>query len=110
LDESKSLKKIEERKLFDSSYNIEKYSDKRTLQSGNETILRLTIPLVRDNWTVPSTVIDLFPSVDIKSRITGKRLGSKLQIEISIYSDSLQLNLPFAPHQKSSLDNSVFPP
>jgi predicted house-cleaning noncanonical NTP pyrophosphatase (MazG superfamily) len=95
---------IDDQKLIELSHKLDKWSDKREHQAATEEILRLTIPMVLDNWQAetPVTIIDGGTEKMIRSEIIGRRTGSKLQINLSIFtpredavSPSNQLELTF---------------
>lgn len=81
--------------LLELSHGIEKWSDKREHQAASEAILRVVIPTIGDSWSAdtPETVIDSDSGNIIRAKIKGKRLGAKLEIELSIFTQLKQLKL-----------------
>lgn len=75
-------------------HKVEKWSDKREHPAATETKIKLEIPLVMDNWSSGSTetIVDKESGIVITAKLTGKRVKSTSNIEISIY-HSKQLNL-----------------
>ncbi len=86
---------IDGRELIELSHGIDKSTDRREHQAATEVILRLVIPMVRDSWTAstPETVVDPDSGDVIQAKIIGTRSGSKLKIELSIFSKQKQLKL-----------------
>lgn len=85
-------------KIIEASRTIEKWSDQREHPAATEMILHLNIPIVRDQWTAntPETSLDDKRKNVIQAKISGIRKGSKLIIELSIFSphrDRNQLEL-----------------
>lgn len=78
---------IDDREIIELGHAVDKWSDRREHQAAEELILKIVVPIVRDNWTAtaPETVIGSDPSNVITGRIKGKRSGAKLQIELSIF-------------------------
>ncbi|RPI18649.1 MAG: hypothetical protein EHM58_04905 [Ignavibacteriae bacterium] len=88
--------KLDERLLMNQIYGIDRSTDRREHPAASEAILRLKIPIVRDNWTASTTEIGSDELInDVRAKITGSRIGSKIHIELSIFSQYIQLNLPF---------------
>jgi predicted house-cleaning noncanonical NTP pyrophosphatase (MazG superfamily) len=87
--------KIDDRLLIALSHEIEKWIDKKKHYSATETIMRIVVPTVCDNWYVnaPDNIIYSDPESGIEARLSGKRIGSKYQIELSFFSHERQLNL-----------------
>ena len=81
--------------LFELSHDIEKWSDKREHQAASEVILHIVVPTLRNSWEANTvgTVIDSDSGNTIRAKITGKRLGSRLEIELSIFTQQKQLKL-----------------
>jgi len=86
---------IDPREVIELSHTIDKWSDRREHPAATEVILRLVIPTIRDSWTAstPETVIDSESGNMLRAKLTGTRLGSKFQIELSIYCQQKQLKL-----------------
>jgi predicted house-cleaning noncanonical NTP pyrophosphatase (MazG superfamily) len=86
---------IDERILIELGHEIEKWVDKKIHFSARETIMRLLIPSVCDNWSAntPDNVVFSDPETGIEAKFLGKRLGSKYQIELSFFTRERQLNL-----------------
>ena len=86
---------IDPREVIELSHTIDKWSDRREHPAAKEVILRLVIPMIRDSWTAstPEMVIDLESGNMLRAKLIGTRLGSKFQIELSIYSQQKQLKL-----------------
>lgn len=90
------LNAVTERPLFELDHNkIEKWSDKKQHPASVETIMRLSIPAARDNWTAQSSdsAIVANSSSKIHIKLTGTRVGSRQQIELSIFRPNKQLVL-----------------
>ncbi|MFZ5993411.1 MAG: hypothetical protein ACOYU4_00230 [Thermodesulfobacteriota bacterium] len=86
---------IHGRKVIELSHAINKWSDRREHQVAEEAILKLVVPMVRDSWTTtaPEMVIESDLGNVVRAKITGKRLGADLQIEISFFIPQKQLKL-----------------
>lgn len=82
---------IKEVKYNDVIHNkIDRWDDKRTHQNVDETIMKLSIPVIRETWSADSSEIslDTIPSTKLKLKFTGTREGSKNSIEVSIYTQA----------------------
>jgi len=81
--------------LYDQSHKIEKWGDKREHHASTEVILNVVVPSIRETWTTytPETAIDPESNTVIRAILKGKRLGAKMQIELSIFTKMKQLNL-----------------
>lgn len=66
---------------------IDKWTDRREHDAATEIMLRILVPLVRDNWTAstPETVLESDETNFIVGKMSGVRIGSKFQIELSIF-------------------------
>jgi len=87
---------VDSRKLFEQSHAIDRWTDRRGHQAAKEVLLRLVFPVVIDKWSdiTPRAVIDSNSGSVVQAEITGKRLGSKFQIEVSLtYTEGKQLKL-----------------
>lgn len=75
------------RELSELSQILDKWNDRREHDAATEIVLRVMVPLVRDNWTAstPETVLESDSTNIFIAKITGVRLGSKCQIELSIF-------------------------
>ncbi len=95
LTDKRDLVAMADREVIELSHRMEKWSDRREHQAATEVILRIVVPMVRDNWaaSTPETVIDADSGNVILAKINGTRLGSKHQIELSIFSPQKQLKL-----------------
>ena len=84
---------IDDREVIELGHRLDKWSDRREHQTVTEVLLRLVIPMIRDSWTAttPETVKDSDQGNAIRAKLTGIRLGTKLQIELSIFSKEKQL-------------------
>ncbi len=73
--------------VIELGHKIDKYSDRRELEAATEVLLRITIPMVRDNWiaNMPEATFNLLQKEGIRAKITGKRLGAKMMLELSIF-------------------------
>lgn len=74
-------------KVIEGGHKIDKSSDRREHKAATEVLLRLVIPMVRDNWnaSAPKITFDLDSKKGVQAKITGKRMGAKIQLELSIY-------------------------
>lgn len=74
---------------------LDKWSDRREHQAATETVLNLVVPMARDSWkaSTPEIVMESDSGNVVRAEITGKRLGSKLQIGLSIFTPQKQLKL-----------------
>ncbi len=93
---------IDDRTIIELGHKIDKWSDRREHQAASEVKLRFVTPIVLDNWdaTTPETVVDLDSNSCVRAKIVGTRLGSKLQIEVSIFTNvnqPKQLKFSFDP-------------
>lgn len=86
---------VDEREVIKLSHAVDKWNDRRDHELATEVILNLLVPIVRDSWTenTSETVIDSDSGDVVRAKITGKRQGSKLEIELSIFSQQRQLKL-----------------
>jgi predicted house-cleaning noncanonical NTP pyrophosphatase (MazG superfamily) len=82
-------------RLVELSHDIQKWSDKREHQAASEVILHIVIPAVRNSWeaNTAETVIDSDSGNIIRAKVTGKRLGARIEIELSIFTQLKQLKL-----------------
>jgi len=83
--------------ILELSHRIDKWSDKREHQAATEVLLRLTIPLVLENWTAstPESAVDADNDNVVRAKLKGIRIGSKLQLELSVFSQQKQLKFIF---------------
>lgn len=76
---------------------IKKWSDRREHQAAKETILKIEVPITRDDWmeNTPEMAIELDSgrAVGARARLTGIRSGKKLQIKRSIFISQKQIKL-----------------
>lgn len=86
---------ISEQPLRPTSSVLARWIDKRDHPSATENILNLVVSLVREQWSADSTEIAVGADTGevIRARLTGTRSGATLQLEISIYVPSHQLDL-----------------
>lgn len=95
--DGRGIAQIDNRKVIELSYKIDKWSDRREHQAASESILSLVVPMVSNSWEAdtPETVIESCLDKDFRAKIkiTGKRLGAKLQIGLSIFTPQKQLKL-----------------
>jgi hypothetical protein len=78
---------LDGREVMQRSHNIEKWTDRRQHKSTVEILLNLVIPIVRESWTekCPEIIINSEADYLVQAKITGKRIGSKQQMELSVY-------------------------
>jgi len=83
---------LDERVIMAQSHKIDKWTDKREHKTATEAIMRLTVPMIRDNWVANTYEkhTDSDPASNVKVQISGSRLGSKYQIELSVFTKSKQ--------------------
>lgn len=95
LQEKEDYEHISMSDLFELSHKIQKWSDKREHKAAGELILNLLIPIISEHWlaNAPEIIIDADSGNVIQAEITGKRLGSKLQLKLSIFTQLKQLKL-----------------
>ncbi len=88
---------VDDPRIIELGHKIDKWSDRRDHQTVSEAKLRFVVPVVRNDWAteVPETIVDLNSQSGVSAKITGTRLGSKLQIEISVFTKVSQFKLPF---------------
>lgn len=69
---------------------VTRWDDKRTHQDVDETIMKLSIPVIIENWSAKSSEISLntVPITKVKLEFTGTREGAKSHIEVSIYTQA----------------------
>lgn len=86
---------IDEHDLIEFSHAMDKWSDRREHQAASEVLLHITVPIIRDKWgaSTPEVNIDLETGTVVMAKVIGKRLGSKIQIELSIFTQHKQLKL-----------------
>lgn len=79
---------LDAREVMERSKVIEAWTDRRQHKSVTEILLNLLVPVVRESWAEKSPEITMRSGADVsvQTKITGKRIGSKLQIELSIFS------------------------
>ncbi|WP_186288425.1 nucleoside triphosphate pyrophosphohydrolase [Burkholderia gladioli] len=72
-----------------------RWEDKREHSSKTERVLRVSVGLTQDNWTTDSREISVGERGDsaIRARITGRREGSSMTLEVSLYTLPRQLDL-----------------
>lgn len=77
----------DDRKIIEQGHKIEKSGDRRELTTATEYLLRIMIPVVRDYWnaSTPEINFDLGSKKGIRAKINGKRLGAKIQLELSVF-------------------------
>jgi predicted house-cleaning noncanonical NTP pyrophosphatase (MazG superfamily) len=94
-DSKKQVKpKINAQEILRLGHAVDKWSDRREHKKATETILKLLVPMIRNDWKEDTLelVIDLEGViVKTKVKIEGKRLGSKLQISLSVFNPQQQL-------------------
>lgn len=78
---------LDGRMVIELGHKIDKSSDRREHEAATEVLFRMMIPTVRDDWiaSTPETTFDLDSERGVRSKITGKRLGAKIQIELSVF-------------------------
>lgn len=93
--DTRDIKAIDDREVIELSHAIQKWSDRREHQGAAEVILKLVVPMVRDTWTAitPETIIESDLGNVLRAKIKGKRLGTKIQIELSFFIPQKQLKL-----------------
>lgn len=86
---------MDTRKIIELGHKVDKWTDKREHSAATEIITRIVVPIVRDNWTTsnPEKISGNVTESNIQAKIVGTRLGSKLQIELSVYSPQKQIDL-----------------
>jgi predicted house-cleaning noncanonical NTP pyrophosphatase (MazG superfamily) len=75
-------------RLFLENKNIiSKWNDRREHAAASEEVLRLEIPMTRDNWTAktPERIIGRDFENVIQATLKGNRMGSRYQIELSLF-------------------------
>ncbi|WP_244127008.1 nucleoside triphosphate pyrophosphohydrolase [Burkholderia gladioli] len=79
-----------------------RWEDKREHASAVERVLRVSVGLTQDNWTTDSREVTVGERGDaaVRARITGRREGSTMTLEVSVYSLPAQLGL-FPPEEDS---------
>lgn len=90
-DISELSSSIKEAQYKDVIHNkVTRWDDKRTHQDIDETIMKLSIPVIIENWSAKSSEISLntIPATKVKLELTGSREGSKSYIEVSIYTQA----------------------
>ena len=88
LYDGKGIVFSEKRLISSLPHKIDMWNDRRIHPAANETIRRLLIPMVLDNWV---TELPLNEGESI--RLAGKRIGSKYQLDLSFYNQEVQLDL-----------------
>lgn len=79
---------------------VEKWTDRRSHPSGNEVMLKLLVPVVMDTWAADSLPISVTirgTTVDVRARISGRRKGEIVQLELSLFTPLEQLSLFDSP-------------
>lgn len=90
------LPPIDPREVIELGHSIDKkWHDKREHPAATETLLSLRVPMVRDSWTALTqpTDIDSSQGSIVQAKITGKREGAKVHIELSLFLSQKQLKL-----------------
>lgn len=79
----------------DIEHPVDKWSDRKMHTGATETILRLKVPLTKDTWAADTLKMAIESDVDneFQVKITGKRVGSKQQIELTVFTPRKQLKL-----------------
>jgi len=76
---------------------LDVYRDTRELISENDNIIRITIPMTRDYWSTSIMDLELYKEHTSKLKLSGKRIESSYQIELSIFTkkENKQLIIEF---------------
>lgn len=92
---------IDGRKVIELGHKIDKSSDRREHKAATEVLLRIIIPMVRDNWiaSTPEVTFDLDSERGVRAKITGKRLGAKIQLELSVFVQQKPKQLKLFEHE-----------
>ena len=92
---------LDGRMVIEHGHNIDKSSDRREHKAATEVLLRITIPMVRDNWiaSTPEATFDLDSERSVRAKIIGKRLGAKIQLELSIFAQQKPKQLKLFEHE-----------
>ncbi len=93
---------IDGRKIIELGHQIDRWTDRKVHTAETEELMRLVIPMVSDNWT---SVAGSSSENSVPAKIKGTRLGSKLQIELSIFVQPKQLLL-FGPENSPEDDKN----
>lgn len=77
---------------------LDVYKDTRELISENDNIIRITIPMTRNYWSTSVMDLRLYKEHTSKLKLSGKRIESSYQIELSIFTkkENKQLIIEFA--------------
>ena len=93
---------INGRKIIELGHKIDQWTDRKIHTAETEELMRLVIPMVCDNW---ASVVGSSSENSVPAKIKGTRLGSKLQIELSIFVQPKPLQL-FGPENSLEDDNN----
>ncbi len=76
---------------------LDVYKDTRELISENDNIIRITIPMTRDYWSTSVMDLELYKEHTSKLKLSGKRIESSYQLELSIFTkkENKQLMIEF---------------
>lgn len=72
--------------------SVERWDDRRQHEKANELILNIGVPLTRDQWSANSMEFNVGDSV-LRAKVRGSRVGSKIQLEFSLFTPQIQLKL-----------------
>lgn len=76
--------------IMEIGNKVGRWTDRKEYPNETESIMRLIIPITNENWTAYNTERATSPdkSQYFRANLTGTRIGSKIQIELSLYSPS----------------------
>jgi len=86
---------IDSEEIIERGHKLTKWSDKREHEAATEMVLKVRVPMVRDSWSTntPKFEIGIGSGNNIVAGLSGKRIGAKYEIELSIFTEYKQLEL-----------------
>ena len=87
LESTKDLE-LEAQKILDAGHAINKWNDKKRHSDSDEYVLRIVAPAVADKWEAHTSesIFDDPSNSPVRAKLSGHRVGSKYQVELSIFS------------------------
>jgi len=67
------------------SKTIDKYSDRRILDDTYEDLIRVTVPMIQDEWFTSILELTLDETNKAKLTLSGKRIDASYQIQLSVF-------------------------
>jgi predicted house-cleaning noncanonical NTP pyrophosphatase (MazG superfamily) len=86
-DDTNVLLPIKPNDILELAHTVNKWSDRRDHAAASEVLLKLDVPFVCNSWSAntPETIVDAASSTIMKTEISGKRNGARMEIQLSIF-------------------------